>query len=287
MINNQGKQPQKASQKPKSWPIPNDLPTTAQIYDEILSTIPELKEYQDKNPFCVFVVSYYHLINREENWLFKKMIEENKKGISMFFVIDIFWYYQKDIILNILKYRTNLYRNPIKIGARQIKIKEIAAKEANRFLETYHAHGVRASSIKLGIYYKDELVSVMSFGKPFLSGNAHNVDLEFHRHCVKPNYTIIGLIDKVMKYLLNNYKVETVLHYKENLYYNDAEARTKDGYKGESGVTSYYVINNTVYPRVQAMNMKGLEFPVVCYDKIPTPGSSIFIMKTRKMEDMF
>lgn len=280
--------PQKVTQQAKCWPIPDDLKTSTEILEELNKEIPELdKLCTDKN-IKITIHSLDNLRKYADNYLFKEMWEYNKQGISVIFIIDIFWYYQREITMNVIKYRLNIMENMIKIGARQIEIKEVTAKDAREFSTKYSAHGFRASTIKLGAYYKGELVSLMTFGKPFLSYNKYNVDYECYRHCGKPNIQIIGLIDKMLKYLYTNYGALNILNYKENLHFNDSNAPNKPGYIGEIGVTTYYIINNVLYPRIQAMNMRDrLSLPIACYDKISTPGSAIYIMNTIKLEDMF
>ena len=59
-----------------------------------------------------------------------------------------------------------------KIYARKCIIKEIDKKECDNFLNLYHFQNTcRGQNIKLGLYYNDELIQVMTFGKPRYNKN--------------------------------------------------------------------------------------------------------------------
>lgn len=280
--------PQKATQKAKSWPIPNNLMTTEQIYADLLNEVPELEEQANNKQIKILIYSLAFLTTCADNFLFKEMQAYNKQKISVIIVIDIFWYYQREITLNVIRHRLGVTDHMIKIGARQVEIRPVSAAVAREFSNKYSAHGFRASTIKLGAYFQDELVSLMTFGAPFLSFNAHKVDYECHRHCGLPNIQVTGLINKMLKYLYDNYNALTVLNYKENLHFNDWDAPNKPGYVGEIGVTTYYIIDNVLYPRMQVMNMRDrLSMPMHRYPKLGTPGSAIYVMSTLRMEEMF
>jgi hypothetical protein len=50
-----------------------------------------------------------------------------------------------------------------KIYARKCIIKEISTELKNDFLNQFHIQGEDKSKIKLGLFYQDELVAVMTF----------------------------------------------------------------------------------------------------------------------------
>lgn len=52
-----------------------------------------------------------------------------------------------------------------RIGASRCKIKEIPSKQAQQFFEQNHIQGRCKSTVRVGLYYKDELVGVMAFNK--------------------------------------------------------------------------------------------------------------------------
>jgi hypothetical protein len=89
-----------------------------------------------------------------------------------------------------------------RIYARKCIVKEISTVEKDQFLETNHRQGKDKSSVKLGLYHNNELVSVMTFGKRQISRK--NV-LEMIRYCTKCYVQIIGGASKLFSYFRTNY----------------------------------------------------------------------------------
>ena len=70
---------------------------------------------------------------------------------------------------------------------------------------TNHIHGFIESQIKLGLYYNDELVSLMIFKK-----QKKNI-YEMLRFCDKLNTSVVG--DKLFKYFVDNYNPVEIISY--------------------------------------------------------------------------
>jgi len=91
----------------------------------------------------------------------------NNENIQLIHIFDDEWEFKKDIVKNRLKHILGL--NDKHIYARKCIVKEINTKEAKEFCEQYHIQGYGVSRVKLGLYYNNELVSVMTFSKPSVS----------------------------------------------------------------------------------------------------------------------
>ena len=61
----------------------------------------------------------------------------------------------KDLIVNLPRNRCRCY-------ARQCIVEEIDRNTAAKFIHEYHLQGYTNDKIRIGLYYKDELVSVMT-----------------------------------------------------------------------------------------------------------------------------
>ena len=113
-----------------------------------------------------------------------------------------------DIILNMLK------NDKIKIYARKCLIKEVGLKDTNRFLNENHLQGTcKNQLIRLGLYYNDELIELMTFGKPRYN---KNYNYELLRLCTKLNYIVIGGTKKLFNYFKNNYEYKSLISYCDN-----------------------------------------------------------------------
>lgn len=103
--------------------------------------------------------------------------------------------------------------NKKKIYARNCQlIYDIPQKECNEFLNNYHLQGTcRGQSIRLGLYYNNELVQVMTFGIPRY--NKKKYQWELLRYCSHPDYIITGGSQRLFKYFTRNFKPESVISY--------------------------------------------------------------------------
>lgn len=153
-------------------------------------------------------------------------------------LISIFDWYDKDRILSLIK--SKLQCNDIKIGARQTTIKKITKQESKVFLDNNHilGHDIGTDMI-YGLYYKNLLVSVMTFGKP-----RYNKDYEWEllRFANLSNYTIYGAASKLWNQFIKDYEPKSVITYTNNDFGNGA-VYEKLGFKFDSLLKSSCVWN--------------------------------------------
>lgn len=100
--------------------------------------------------------------------------------------------------------------NKKEIYARNTEIKTLDSDITRAFEETYHLQGSANSTVNLGLYNNDELVGLMTFGKPRFN---NNFEWELIRLCYKTDTVVIGGTEKLFKYFLNNYKPKSVISY--------------------------------------------------------------------------
>ena len=104
-----------------------------------------------------------------------------------------------------------------KIFARKCIIKELKSKETEEFLNENHLQGFCQAKINVGLFYEDELVSVMTFSKPRFN---KKYDYELIRFCSKRNHTIVGGASKLWKYFVNKYNPNSVITYANRRFSN-------------------------------------------------------------------
>lgn len=134
-----------------------------------------------------------------------------KKGIKLLQFFEDEINNKFDIIKSIIK--TNLNKNTV-IYARKCKIKKIDYKTATEFIKDNHMQGEKIkSTVYLGLYHNEKLLSVMSFGKlrPFMKKAKEFSDLEIHRFCSKKGYTIVGGASKLFKHYIKSYNVKNIV----------------------------------------------------------------------------
>ena len=158
----------------------------------------------------------------DDNYHLSKTEECQKKGIQLLHVFEDEWIFKKEIIKSIIKSKLGIIEN--KIYGRKTVVKEINNNELVReFLNNNHIQGFVGSNVKIGLFYNNELVSLMTFGKKRLSmGNKINIDGEYEmlRFCNKINTQVIGGASKMLKCFIKEYQPKSILTFADRRYSN-------------------------------------------------------------------
>ena len=104
-----------------------------------------------------------------------------------------------------------------KIYARKCIIKELKSQETVEFLNENHLQGFCQAKINVGLFYNNELVSVMTFSKPRFN---KNYEYELIRFCSKRNTSVIGGATKLWKYFVTKYNPNSVITYANRRFSN-------------------------------------------------------------------
>ena len=172
----------------------------------------------------------------------QKFLAAKEQGIHLISIFDVDWNTNADKIKMYLK---SLLVDNKKVFARKCEIKSVDRKVANEFTDKYHLQGhARLSSINYGLYYNDELLSVMSFGRLRLQKTEEG-QYELHRYCVKDGYTIVGGANRLLKAFEREYNPKYLLSFSDNDYFMggiyDKLGFTNDG---QSTPRYYWFLNN-------------------------------------------
>ena len=127
---------------------------------------------------------------KEKNYHKNKTIQANKQGLDLIHIFEweIWDEVKFNILISIIKNRLGLIKP---IGASKCKLKIITSREANKFLDENHLQGgCKQSFINYGLFYKNELVFVMTFSKPRNTIGKEETKYELLRMCSKVNYNI-------------------------------------------------------------------------------------------------
>lgn len=210
---------------------------------EIDIYIPEFKLGIEYDSF------YYHNSNVvDNNYHLKKTEECNSHGIKLIHIFEDEWRDKKEIVKSKIKYELNLVTN--KIYARKCTIKEIDSKSKNIFLDKNHIQGRDKSMIYLGLFYNNNLVSVMTISRPRVIYRNKDCDFyELSRFASDINYNVIGAFSKLLSYLLNKYTINRLVSYID-LRYSNLDNQYKDfKYVGKSKPNYWYILGNKRYHR--------------------------------------
>ena len=121
-----------------------------------------------------------------------------------FHCMHIFDWDDKDKIVEMLKSKQKIY-------ARQTEIKQISKKLAKQFLNKYHLQSsTQTCQYAYGLFFNDELVQVMTFGKPRYN---KSYEYELLRLCTKPCVEIVGGASKLLKHFEEDLKPSSIISY--------------------------------------------------------------------------
>ena len=137
-------------------------------------------------------------------------------GISLLHIFENEWFNKRDIVKSIIK--TSLGIPSVKVFARKCEVVRVNDSDKNVFLNKNHLQGEDKSTVKLGLKYKGELVSVMTFRKS--SRFEKNVEWELTRFCNKLDTVIVGGAGKLFCHFLENYNPKMIVSYCDRRYFS-------------------------------------------------------------------
>jgi hypothetical protein len=225
------------------------------------------RELLDKKEIDIFVPSkklaievnglYWHSYNNKKNdyedktrHLIKTELSESA-GIDLLHVTDWEWNNKQNIVKSIIKSKLNLNK---KIHGRKTLIKTISSRESKKFLNENHIQGYCASSIKIGLYYNNQLVMLLTAGKNRFKKNC----IELHRLASLNEITVVGGASKLLKHLKNQIN-EPIISYCDRDKSNGNVYKTL-GFKliDKTGPGYFWTDGNEIFSRYkcQKQNLK-------------------------------
>jgi hypothetical protein len=145
--------------------------------------------------------SYYH---------YDKLEECEKLGIKLITIFEDEWLHKTDIVKSKLSYEIK-DSNINTIYARKCEVREIDSTIKNKALDVWHLQGRDVTaSISLGLYYEEELVSVITFGRPNASGGSKTYEWNLSRFACKRYTSVVGGFSKLLKHFIKNYDPKSI-----------------------------------------------------------------------------
>ena len=138
-----------------------------------------------------------------------------ERGIQLLTLWEDWIINKRDIVESIVLCKLGIYER--KIGARQCQIQEVNHKNANEFLEANHIQGRGNCKVALGLYYEDELVSLMTFGLPRLGqGRRDDTSHELTRFCSRKGWQVRGAASRLLKKYIAMYRPSAIRSFSSN-----------------------------------------------------------------------
>lgn len=164
----------------------------------------EINPTYTHNSSMTVSIGHSYIKPKETDYHLKKSQSAIENGYRCIHIWD---WDDKDKIINLLKPKTTLY-------ARKLEVKEVSFEDTGTFLSQYHIqNSCSGQDIRLGLYKDDELVEMMTFGKPRYN---KKYEYELLRLCTKDEYKVVGGAEKLFKFFVNKYKPSSIVSYCDN-----------------------------------------------------------------------
>jgi hypothetical protein len=161
--------------------------------------------------------NYYHSEihgEKDKKYHIDKTIITNDKNIKLIHIFEDEINLKPNIVKSRVKNILGLTDN--KIFARKCTLRELNKKESILFLDKNHIQGNSVDKIRIGLFYQNNLVSIMTFGKKrkVLGNNTNsNEEIELIRFCNILNTNVIGGFSKLLNFFIKKYSPKSITTY--------------------------------------------------------------------------
>ncbi len=134
---------------------------------------------------------------------YKNSVDTNK-----FKIYQDWWVAKPKVVASKVKALTGTSN---RIFARKTKLRKIDKPTVDSFLEENHIYGTTKAKHKIGLFYESHLVAVATFSAQ--RNLAVGRSSELIRFCSKNGTTIVGGLDKLLKYYIKEYRPDHIMTY--------------------------------------------------------------------------
>jgi very-short-patch-repair endonuclease len=260
-----------------------------EIYEFIKAIRPDLTIIHSHTPFSgnkkevdIFIEelklgieingTYWHKAEFDNRAMLAKSEQAEQNGFQLIHIWDNEWNEKtKSFLISKISHSKKVY-------ARNTDVKYITTKQSREFCELYHRQGAAGAAHHIGLFNDDELLSVLTIGKPRFDKSA---EWEIIRLCTKHQLKVIGGLNKMLAHFQRDVKPSSISTYVDRSWGN-GEVYRKAGFelvrKTEPG---YFWTNSTgmVLSRYESQKKK---LATLFGDKIDLSLPETEILKQQK-----
>ncbi len=185
----------------------------------------ELSFHQDSKSILLI----FHVLNETTSSHLKKISEftSNDEHLVIHLWED-WWEFHSEKVKSRLN---SLLGNSFRIHGRETIIKDINNDELLSFLDRNHLNIPLKAKYKYGLYFNEELESVMSFskGRPMNRGGVLYDSYELLRFCNRLNHTVVGGFTKLLNHFIQTVSPDDIMTYVD-IDWSDGTTYEKAGF---------------------------------------------------------
>jgi hypothetical protein len=190
--------------------------------------------------------------NKDPKSDFKKYLYFKQDQIRVFGIFSDEWETHPDIVKSRIK--NILGVTPHKIFARKCTIKEVSVKDAAQFCHDNHIMGRGRSNIRLGLYYDNLLVSLMTFVNTNLSRKSKV--WEINRFVSSRDTVVVGGANKLFKEFLKIKNPQTVISYADSRWSDGKLYQVLGFEKTSDGTPNYWYFLPNAKSRIHRFTLR-------------------------------
>ena len=195
----------------------------------------------EKNIAIEYNGLYWHCGKKEyHNEKRKVAVSQN---IHLIQVTDYEWMNKRKIVESRIASKLGIHNN--KYYARKCEVRTVSPKNSKEFQNLTHIQGAIISKVNLGLYFENELIALMTFGKSRFN---NLYEWELHRYSTKLNSMVVGGAAKLFAYFIKKYNPNSIVSFCD-LRWNTGELYSKLGFDliRETGPNYWYTHKYTTF----------------------------------------
>lgn len=174
-----------------------------------------------------------------------KTIDCEKKGIRLLHIFSDDWEYKKDIVKSIIAASLGIFAK--KLNARTCRIEEIPLGVYKDFLNKNHLQGYAYADIRVGLYYKGEIVQLIGINS---KGN-HSKNPELVRMASALNTQVRGGFSKLLNYIDKTFSFEKMVSYINRSLYSGNSYQINNFEIEKYNRPTYYYIDQSSSEKIR------------------------------------
>ena len=151
------------------------------------------------------------------NYHQQKTLDCEAAGVQLIHIFGFQWTANSEIMKSMIL--NAIGKTPHVVYARKCELRVVSDTDSKKFLNENHIQGYAVSKVRLGLYFEDELMCLMTFSRK-RSTLGHTVkdtsdDWELVRFCNKKYSRCVGGASKLFKYFVQQYHPHTIVSFSD------------------------------------------------------------------------